>query len=219
LEHKAAKGVFCAMNSWQLNRKVSSLTRELDDSSKSEIKIDINCLTEPIRKLFGRGQEIIDKYAPSAPPQDVIEKTADLWNNGLELFARRAGSKFVYVTPDSLCCDEIEEWYFKVYLCNFWLDWKARLKKARKMTKKQREELIAERREMGLSVFLFQFFHELGGEPENQGERKDSSTMKPAEITKQTEALSENLTRTLRRHSYILLFLHRPKRSATNRMD
>ena len=65
LEDKAAKGGFRALKPWQINNKVSNLSRALDDSAKSETRIDINCLTEPERKLFAKVQEIIEKYAPT----------------------------------------------------------------------------------------------------------------------------------------------------------
>jgi len=140
---------------WQLNRKVGNLARELDDSAKSETRIDFNCFTEPERKLFDRVQEIVDKYAPGSPPQDVIEKNSDLWNKGLEIFARRATELFVDVMPASLCCDELEEWYFKMYFHNFLFDWLESVEQVRKMPKERRDELISERREMGLLDRVF----------------------------------------------------------------
>jgi hypothetical protein len=140
---------------WQLNRKVGNLTRELDDSAKSVTRIDINCLTEQERKLFDRVQEIIDKYAPASPPQDFIEKNADLWYKGLEIFGKRAVELFVEVVPASFCCDEIEEWYFKVYFYNFWLDWLESVEQLREMPKEQREALLYERREMGMLDRVF----------------------------------------------------------------
>lgn len=143
------------MKPWQINRKVGNLTRELDNSAESETRIDINCLTEPERKLFGRVQEIVDKYAPGSPPQDVIVKNADLWNKGLEIFARRTLELFVEVMPASLCCDELEKWYFKLYFYNFWLDWLESIQQLHKMPKERREALVSERREMGLLDVVF----------------------------------------------------------------
>ena len=143
------------MKPWQLNRKVGNLTRELDDSAKSETRIDINCLTEPERKLFDRVQEIVDKYAPASPPQDVIEKNADLWNKGLEIFARRTMELFVDIMPASLCCDELEEWYFKLYFHNFLLDWIESVDQVRKMPKEKRAALISERKQMGILDRVF----------------------------------------------------------------
>ena len=142
------------MKVWQLNRKVGNLTRELDDSAKSETRIDINCLTEPERKLFDKVQQIVDKYAPASLPQDVIEKNSDLWYKGLEIFGRRATELFV-VIPASFCCDEYEEWIFRVYFYNFLLDWIERVNALRKMPKKQYQELFAERKEMGMLDRVF----------------------------------------------------------------
>jgi hypothetical protein len=140
---------------WQINRKVGNLTRELDDSAESETRIDINCLTEPERKLFDRVQEIVDKYAPASPPQDVIEKNADLWYKGLEIFGRRTTELFVDVMPASLCCDELEQWYFKIYFYNFLFDWLESVEQVCKMPKEERGALILERREMGLLDRVF----------------------------------------------------------------
>jgi len=140
---------------WQINRKVGNLTRALDNSAKSETRIDINCLTEPERKLFDRVQEIVDKYAPASPPQDVIEKNADLWYKGLEIFGRRATELFVDVMPASLCCDELEQWYFKIYFYNFLFDWLESVEQVCKMPKEERGALILERREMGLLDRVF----------------------------------------------------------------
>ena len=160
----------------QIRRKVSNLTRKLDDSVKSETRIDVNCLTEPERKLFDRVQAIIDKYAPGSPPQDVIEKNADLWYKGLEIFGRRALELFVEVIPVSYCCDELEIWYFKVYFYNFWLDWLESVEQVRKMTKERREALICERREMGLLDRVFRLHksqHEVTNEHSKTGDRQE----------------------------------------------
>jgi hypothetical protein len=143
------------MKAWQLNKRVGDLSEAMDGSAKSETRIDFNCLTEPERQLFERIQEITNKYAPASPPKDVIEKNADLWNKGLQIFARRAMELFVGVIPASLCCDELEEWYFKLYFYNFWLDWHESIQQVRKMPKKQREALLCERREKGLLDMVF----------------------------------------------------------------
>jgi hypothetical protein len=99
--------------------------------------------------------EIIKQYAPARPPTDIIEKYADLWYKGLEIFGKRATELFVEVVPDSFCCDELEEWYFKLYFYNFWLDWMDSIKKLRKMPKKQHDELLYERKEMGMLDKVF----------------------------------------------------------------
>jgi hypothetical protein len=173
LEDKAAKGGFCALKPWQKNRKVANLAIELDDSAKSETRIDINCLTEPERALFERVQEIIDKYAPGCPPQDVIENKADLWYKGLEIFGRRAAELFVVVVPASFCCDELETWYFKLYFYNFWLDWLESIEQVRKMPKEQREALLFERREMGMLDRVFRFSRSQPETIKNQKKAED----------------------------------------------
>ncbi len=143
------------MKPWQLNKRVNSLSKNLADPVKTETKIDWNCLSEPERQLLDRVQEIVDKYAPASPPQDVIEKNADLWYKGLEIFARRATELFVDVMPASLCCDELEEWYFKMYFYNFLYDWLESVQKLREMPEEQRKALLCERKDMGLLDKVF----------------------------------------------------------------
>jgi hypothetical protein len=143
------------MKPWQLNRRVNSLSEDLTDPVKTETKIDYNCFSESERRLLDKVQEIVDKYAPASPPQDVIEKNADLWNKGLEIFGRRATELFVDIMPASLCCDELEEWYFKIYFHNFMLDWLEQVKQVREMPKEKREALISERKETGLLDRVF----------------------------------------------------------------
>jgi len=140
---------------WQLNRKVQGLSGKLYDSAKTETRLDYNCFSEPERKLLDKVQEIVDEYAPASPPKDVIEKNADLWYKGLEIFGRRSMELFVELMPASFCCDELEEWYFKLYFYNFWLDWMESIQKLRNMPKEQREALLCERREMGLLDVVF----------------------------------------------------------------
>ena len=143
------------MKPWKLNRKIKGLSNIIADSAKTETKIDINCFSEPERRLLDKVQEIVDKYAPASPPQDVIEKNSDLWYKGLEIFGRRATELFVDVMPATLCCDELEEWYFKIYFYNFLFDWLESVEQVREMPKEQREALILERREMGLLDRVF----------------------------------------------------------------
>ena len=143
------------MKPWQLNNRVDSLSEELADLAKTDTRIDFSCLTESERQLFDRIQKIVDKYAPASPPQDVIAKNADLWNKGLEIFARRVMELFVEVMPASLCCDELEKWYFKLYFYNFWLDWLESIQQLRKMSKEHRDALLLERREKGMLDIVF----------------------------------------------------------------
>jgi hypothetical protein len=140
---------------WQLNRKVKGLSNRLDDSARTETRFDINCFSEPERRLLDKVQEVVDKYAPASPPEDVIEKNADLWYKGLEIFARRATELFVEVMPASLCCDELEEWYFNLYFYNFMRDWLESVQRLREMPKEQHDALLLERKEMGILDKVF----------------------------------------------------------------
>ena len=131
------------------------MSTKIADPAKTETKIDINSFSEPERKLLDKVQEFIDKYAHSTPPKDALEKNADLWYKGLEIFARRATELFVFVMPASVCCDELEEWYFKIYFHNFMLDWLEQVEQLREMPKEKRDALIAERKEMGMLDMVF----------------------------------------------------------------
>jgi hypothetical protein len=143
------------LNPWQLSKRVNNLSSQLADSPKTDTTIDWSCLSEPERELLTKVDEIIKQYAPAKPPKDIIEKYADLWYKGLEIFGRRATELFVEIVPDSLCCDELEKWYFKLYFHNFWLDWMESIKEVREMPKEKREELLLERGEMGLLDRVF----------------------------------------------------------------
>ena len=143
------------MKSWQLKRRLNRLSEGLSYSVETETRIDFNSFSEPERQLLDKVQEIVDKYAPASPPEDVIEKNADLWYKGLEIFARRATELFVEVMPASLCCDELEEWYFKIYFYNFLYDWLESVQRLREMPKDRHDELLCERREMGMLDKVF----------------------------------------------------------------
>jgi hypothetical protein len=137
------------MKPWQLNRKIRGLSNQIEASIETENRIDITSFSEPEWILLDKVQEIVDKYAPATPPQDVIEKHSDLCYKGLEIFGRRATELFIGIMPASFCCDELEEWYFKIYFYNFLLDWTESVKDLREMPKEKREALVVERREMG----------------------------------------------------------------------
>ena len=143
------------MKPWLLNKRVNNLSSQLSDSAKTETTIDWNCLSEPERQLLSKVDEIVKEYAPSKPPQDIIEKYADLWYKGLEIFGRRATELFIETVPASFCCDELEEWYFKIYFHNFMLDWLEQVRQLREMPKEKRTELLVERREMGMLDRVF----------------------------------------------------------------
>jgi hypothetical protein len=140
---------------WQLSKRVNNVSSRLADPTKTDTTIDWNCLSEPERQLLIKVDEIIKQYAPAHPPQDIIEKYADLWYKGLEIFGKRATELFIDIVPDSFCCDELEKWYFELYFYNFWLDWMDSIKEVRKMPKEQREALFCELREMGMLDIVF----------------------------------------------------------------
>jgi hypothetical protein len=140
---------------WQLNKRVDNLASQLADFPKTDTTIDWSCLSEPERELLTKVDEIIKQYAPAKPPKDIIEKYVDLWYKGLEIFGRRATELFVEIVPASFCCDELEEWYFKIYFHNFMLDWLEQVGQLREMPKEKRDALLLERREMGLLDRVF----------------------------------------------------------------
>jgi hypothetical protein len=75
----------------------------------------------------------------------------------LEIFGRRVTELFVDVVPASFCCDELEEWYFKLFFYNFLLDWMEIMKKLREMPEEQHQELLLEYKEMGVFDKMFRF--------------------------------------------------------------
>lgn len=145
------------MKTWQLNKKIDILSQEIADPVKTEIKLDYSSFSEPERVLLDKVQEYIDKYAPSKPPHDIIVKNSALWVKGLEIFGRRSMELFVEVMPATLCCDELEGWYFKLYFYNFLQDWFEMVSKLRDMPKEQHQALLLERKEMGMLDRVFRF--------------------------------------------------------------
>jgi hypothetical protein len=138
-----------------LNRKINYLSNRIYNSIDTETRIDISSFSEQELTLLDKVLEIVDKYAHATPPKDVIEKNADLWYKGLEIFGKKATELFVEIVPESFCCDELESWYFKLYFYNFWLDWMESIKEVRKMPKEQHDTLLCERREMGMFDKVF----------------------------------------------------------------
>jgi hypothetical protein len=161
------------LKTWQLDRRVNSLSEELVDLVKTETKISLNSLSEPERQLFDKVQEIVDKYVPAELPQDIIEKYRDLWEKGLEIFLKRVTELFVDVVPASFCCDELEEWYFKLYFHNFFLDWTENMRKLREMSKEQHKKLLLDYKEMGVLDRVFRF-------PKNPPETSKKNKIKEA---------------------------------------
>jgi hypothetical protein len=156
------------MKPWQLNRRMDNLSQELAGPVKTQTRIDYNCLSEPERQLLNKVQEIVDKYAPAEPPQDVMVENAHLCAKGLEIFFTRVTELFSEVIPMTLCCDELEEWYFKLYFYNFWLDWMESVEQLRKMPKEQHQALLLERKEMGLLPDKVFRFHRKPTEPSKE---------------------------------------------------
>ena len=80
---------------------------------------------------------------------------------------------FVAIMPASVCCNELEEWYFKIYFHNFLLDWTESVQKLRDMPQKQQDDLLVERREMGLLDRVFRLHRD---QPETVKKRKAPET-------------------------------------------
>jgi hypothetical protein len=66
------------MKPWLLSKRVNNITAQLADPSKTDTTIDWSCLSEPERELLRKVDEVIKQYALARPPQDIIEKYADL---------------------------------------------------------------------------------------------------------------------------------------------
>jgi hypothetical protein len=82
---------------------------------------------------------------------------------------------FVFIIPASVCCNELEEWYFRLYFHNFLLDWIESVQKLRDMPQKQQDELLAERREMGLLDRVFRLHRD---QPEPKLRKKAGPQLK-----------------------------------------
>ena len=145
------------MKSWPLNKRINKLNQGLANPPKTDTVIDWRCFTQPELELMEKVQEIQEKYPSGLPPKDIIEKNADLWYKGLEIFRRRTTELFVETIPITFCCDELEEWYFKLHFYNFCLDFQESLEKLRELSKEKHDEILLERKEMGMLDYVFRF--------------------------------------------------------------
>lgn len=145
------------MKSWLLNKRVNCLSEKIDNSIKTDTRLDFSSFSEAEQRLFCSINSITEKYASSLPPKDVLNKNIKLWNKGLEILGRRITELFVDSIPTLLLCDDLERWYFKLYYYNFWLDWKEKIKSVREMPEEQRNLVISDYRESGVFDMVFRF--------------------------------------------------------------
>jgi len=72
-----------------------------------------------------------------------------------EVVSWRVLQMFMFVMRMSFAGDEIEEWYFKLHLGNFFEDLKECLQRVRKWSLKDREEFLADMKRDGMMDKVF----------------------------------------------------------------
>jgi len=131
---------------WALENRVESLSEKMKPALSEGIRIDFDSFPEPEKQLLRRVFEIEEKYG-SSPPSDIMEANGEFVFKALEVLSWRVAELFMDVVPKALGCDEIEEWFFKLYFCNFLKDLKECLKNVRKWSVQDREEFLRDMKE------------------------------------------------------------------------
>jgi len=162
---------------WALENRVETLSGKMKPALSEGIRIDFDSFPEPEKQLLRRVFEIEEKYG-SSPPSDIMEANGEFVFKALEVLSWRVAELFMDVVPKALGCDEIEEWFFRLYFCNFLKDLKECLRNVRKWSAQDREEFLRDMKENGLMNGVFRiprgFSEQNTVEDENKQEVTDN---------------------------------------------
>ena len=161
------------MKSWRLDRRVGALSEKLKPVSSEGIRVDFDSFTEPEKQLFRKIWEIEEEYG-SSPPADVIKANKEFIFKAEEIFSWRVLELWMFVMREVLLRDEIEEWFFKLHLYNFFEDLSECLKNVRNWSDKDREEFLRDMKENDMMNKVFRI-------------PRDSNTHDPVEDKKKQE--------------------------------
>jgi len=117
------------------------LSEQLEPVQSDVVRLDFDSFAEAEKQLFRKVWEIQAKYGDS-PPSDVIEANMEFVFKAAEVVSWRVLQMFMFVMRMSFAGDEIEEWYFKLHLGNFFEDLNECLQRVRKWSGKDREEFL-----------------------------------------------------------------------------
>jgi hypothetical protein len=134
---------------------VGDLSEKLKPVPFEGIRVDFDSFPEPEKQLFRRILEIQGKNG-SEPSAEVVEANAEFIFKAREVIGWRVLELFMFVMKE-LLDDEIEEWYFKLHLGNFFADLNECLKRVRKWSDKDREEFLKDMKESGMLNKGFRF--------------------------------------------------------------
>ena len=88
------------MKSDSIKQKVDELSNKIDYTEPlRNTRIDPSSFTAKERLVIGMAQEIIAKYAPSAPPDEVFDENQDLFDKATQIINSRALNLFIRVFP------------------------------------------------------------------------------------------------------------------------
>jgi hypothetical protein len=140
----------------EVNRRINGLSEKFKDVSCGGIRIDFDSFPENEKQLLRKALLIGEEYGPN-PPKELLEENSEFFYKGLEVIARRVIDLFVETIPNTLLCDEVEQWYFKLHFYNFLADFGEVLKRVRNWPEKEKERFLRDMRETGMVDSYFRF--------------------------------------------------------------
>jgi hypothetical protein len=132
------------------------LSEKLEPVQSDVVRLDFDSFAEPEKQLFRKVWEIQEKYGDS-PLAEVIEANKEFISKTTEVIAWRVLELFMFVNRELLGEDEIEDWYFKLHLYNFFADLNECLQRVRKWPVEERERFLRDMKESGMINRGFRF--------------------------------------------------------------
>ena len=145
------------MKNWELNRRTSVLSEKMKAVPCSGIRIDLDSFPEEEKLLISKACKLEEADFSPNLPKEVVDENHKLLCKFFEVTARRVVELFVDMIPNSLCCDELERWYFKLHFFNFLADFTDCYKRLRKWSEEERQEMLKLLEETGGTDKFFRF--------------------------------------------------------------
>jgi hypothetical protein len=142
---------------WQLNRRVGDLAGKLKPTESDGLRIDFESFPEQEKQLILKASELKETDFSPSLPKEVLDENNKLLNKFFEVIARRVIDLFIETIPNTLCCDELEQWYFKLHFYNSLADFAECFKHVREWPDEEREEFLKNLKENGGTDRFFRF--------------------------------------------------------------
>ncbi len=125
-----------------LDRRLDVLSEKMGTVPFDIVRVDSDSFPENERQLIAKVSALeLDDFSSNLP-REVVEENNRLMSKFFEVFARRIIDLFLEAVPTTLCCDEIERWYFKLHFYNFLADFTECHKRVRGWSSKDREDFL-----------------------------------------------------------------------------